>query len=112
MIRGSEVPMLVLFTTFLTGRHNEDVFSCCTSSLIVVCNAEAADKIVPSNSETQFAYKIPVHGKLKLYIVCQVKVAASNCFIINHFFMNLFTNVIINNISFKFIFLHQLSPIV
>jgi hypothetical protein len=56
--------MLVIFTTFMTGPHNEDVFSRCTSSLIVVCNAEAADKIVPSNAETEFAYKIPVHSKL------------------------------------------------
>jgi hypothetical protein len=47
----------------MTGPHNEDVFSRCTSSLIVVCNEEAADKIVPSNAETEFAYKIPVYGK-------------------------------------------------
>jgi hypothetical protein len=65
MIRGSEVPMLVIFTTFMTGPQNEDVFSRCTSSLIVICNAEAADKIVPSNAETEFAYKIPVHGEVK-----------------------------------------------
>ncbi len=65
MIRGSEVPMLVIFTTFMTGPQNEDVFSRCTSSLIVICNAEAADKIVPSNAEIEFAYKIPVHGMLK-----------------------------------------------
>jgi hypothetical protein len=61
--------MLVIFTTFMTGPHNEDVFSRCTSSLIVVCNEEAADKIVPSNAETEFAYKIPVYSKSdnKLY---------------------------------------------
>ncbi len=64
-IRGTEVPMLVIFTTFLTGPHNEDVFSRCTSSLIVVCNDEAADKIVPF-IECDFAYKIPVHGRLFL----------------------------------------------
>ncbi len=58
--------MLVIFTTYMNGPHNEDVLSRCTSSLIVVCNAEAADKIVPANGETEFAYKIPVHGKFKL----------------------------------------------
>ncbi len=64
--------MLVVFTTFMTGPQNEDIFSRCTSSLIVICNAEAADKIVPSNAETEFAYKIPVHGKLKskFFVIC------------------------------------------
>ncbi len=66
IIRGSEVPMLVIFTTFMTGPHNEDVFSRCTSSLIVVCNEEAAYKIVPPNAETEFAYTIPVHSKFEL----------------------------------------------
>ena len=61
--------MLVIFTTFMTGPHNEDVFSRCTSSLIVVCNEEAADKIVPSKSECEFAYKIPVHGRVLLFFV-------------------------------------------
>jgi|LakMenEpi03Aug12_release.lakeMendotaPanAssembly.Ray.scaffolds.fasta_scaffold1213001_1 hypothetical protein len=72
LIRGTEVTMLVIFTIHLIGPQNDDVFSRCTSSLIVVCNAEAADKIVPeklvsSEPECPFAYKIPVHGKL-LYI--------------------------------------------
>jgi hypothetical protein len=34
------------------------------SKLIIVCNEEHADKIVPSNSELDFAKKIPVYGKL------------------------------------------------
>jgi hypothetical protein len=37
------------------------------SKLIIICNEEHADKIVPSNSELDFAKKIPVYGKfLKL----------------------------------------------
>ncbi len=55
--------MMVIFTDFLKGPHNDDFFSRCTSSLIVVCNEEAAEKIIPSNKECEFAYKIPVHGK-------------------------------------------------
>jgi len=58
--------MLVIFTTFMTGSYNEDVFSRCTSSLIVVCNKDAADKIVPE-SDCEFAYKIPVHGEIFIY---------------------------------------------
>jgi hypothetical protein len=55
--------MLVIFTTHLTGPQNEDVFSRCTSSLIVVCNEEAAEKIIQSETRREFAYKIPVHGR-------------------------------------------------
>jgi hypothetical protein len=33
------------------------------SKLIIVCNEEHADKIVPFNSELDFAKKIPVYGK-------------------------------------------------
>jgi hypothetical protein len=59
------VAILVIFTTYLTGPQNEDVFSRGTSSFIFICNAEAADKIVLSNAETEFAYTIPVHSKFK-----------------------------------------------
>ncbi len=58
--------MMVVFTDFLKGPHNDDFFSRCTSSLIVVCNEEAAEKIIPSNKECEFAYKIPVHSKYNL----------------------------------------------
>jgi hypothetical protein len=63
LIRGAEVPMMVVFTDFLKGPHNDDFFSRCTSSLIVVCNEEAADKILSFKEGCEFAYKIPVHGK-------------------------------------------------
>jgi hypothetical protein len=62
LIRGIDVPMVVIFTDFLKGAHNDDFFSRCTSSLIVVCKEETADKIVPSNEECDFAYKISVNG--------------------------------------------------
>jgi hypothetical protein len=55
--------MLAIFTTHLTGPQNVDVFSRCTSSLIVVCNQEAAEKIIPLQTECEAAYKIPVHGR-------------------------------------------------
>jgi hypothetical protein len=57
--------MMVIFTDFLKGPHNDDFFSRCTSSLIVICHEEAADKIIASNEECEFAYKIPVHGKIE-----------------------------------------------
>jgi hypothetical protein len=34
------------------------------SKLIIVCNEEHADKIVPTNFELDFAKKIPVYGIL------------------------------------------------
>jgi hypothetical protein len=55
--------MVVVFTDFLKGPHNDDFFSRCTSCLIVVCNEESANKIIPSNKGCEFAFKIPVHGK-------------------------------------------------
>jgi hypothetical protein len=65
---GSEVPMLVIFTPFMTGSNYEFFCSRCTSSLIVVCNKDAADKIVPE-SGCEFAYKIEVFGKFYLYLI-------------------------------------------
>ncbi len=61
-MKGSEFPMVVIFTTFIEGPHNENIFSRCKSSLIVVCNEEHAKKIVPEHQECSFAYIIPVHG--------------------------------------------------
>jgi len=63
-IRGFEVPTLVYFCSFVDGTNNDHIFSRCMSKLIIVCNEEHADKIVPSNFELDFAKKIPVYGKL------------------------------------------------
>jgi hypothetical protein len=63
LIRGTEVPVMVIFTTAMEGHHNEELFSRCTSSLIVVCNAEDAVKFVGPNEKCECAYTIPVHGK-------------------------------------------------
>ena len=64
--------MMVIFTDFLKGPHNDDFFSRCTSSLIVVCREETANKIVPPNEECEFAYKIPVQGKQKIIIYVMI----------------------------------------
>ncbi len=62
---GMEVPMLVLVTDFIRGNHSDTAFSRCTSSLVVVCNEDFANKIVPPNQLCDFAYTIQVEkGKL------------------------------------------------
>ncbi len=61
-IKGSEVPILVLFCSSVSGPHNENVFSRCKSKLIVISNEDQAHKIVPSK-ECDFARIIPVYGK-------------------------------------------------
>ncbi len=63
-IRGYEVPTLVYFCSLLDGTNNDHIFSRCMSKLIIICNEEHADKIVPSNSELDFAKNILVYGKL------------------------------------------------
>ncbi len=64
--------MLVIFTDFLKGAHNDDFFSRCTSSLVVICKEETANKIVAPNEECQFAYKIYVNGNFKkLFVLCK-----------------------------------------
>jgi hypothetical protein len=68
LIRGTDVPMLVIFTDFLKGAHNDDFFSRCTSSLIVVCKEETADRIVPPNEKCDFAYTIYVDGNIKKFL--------------------------------------------
>jgi hypothetical protein len=45
------------------GPHNENVFSRAKSKVIVICNEEHALKIIPSNSDCDFAMTIPVYGK-------------------------------------------------
>ncbi len=62
-IRGFEVPTLVYFCSFVDGTNNDHIFSRCMSKLIIVCNEEHADKLVPSNTESDYAKKIPVYGK-------------------------------------------------
>ncbi len=62
LISGIEVPMLVLFSDFIRGTHNDNAFSRCTSSLIVVCEKDYAHKIVPPGQVCGFAYTIPVEG--------------------------------------------------
>ncbi len=67
-IRGFEVPLLAIFSSFIEGSLNEMFFSRCISKLIVICNEQHADKIVPSNISCHFAQKIEVYGLLYLLI--------------------------------------------
>ncbi len=62
-MRGCEVPMLVIFTTFIEGPLNEHIFSRCKSKLIVICNKEHAEKIATSIEVCSSARMIPVYGK-------------------------------------------------
>jgi hypothetical protein len=66
-MRGVEVPMVVVFTNFIAGQHNDNVFSRCSSSLIVVCNKESADMIYPDAEQHSFVFKIEIEGKTLWY---------------------------------------------
>ena len=68
-IRGYEIPILVVFSQFMEGQLNEQVFSRCKSKLIIVCNEDHADKIVPVSSACVFAQKIDVYGKYLDFIL-------------------------------------------
>jgi hypothetical protein len=68
-MRGVEVPMVVVFTNFIAGQHNDNVFSRCSSSLIVVCNKESADMIYPDSEQYSFAFKIEIEGKIIFLII-------------------------------------------
>ncbi len=61
-MRGAEAPMVVVFTNFIDGHHNDNVFSRCTSSLIIVCNKESVDMIYPDSDKYAFAFKIAIEG--------------------------------------------------
>ncbi len=61
--------MVVVFTNFIAGQHNDNVFSRCSSSLIVVCNKESADMIFPDSEQYSFAFKIEIEGKIILLII-------------------------------------------
>ena len=55
-MRGMEVPMVVVFTNFIAGQHNDNVFSRCT------CNKESVDMIYPDTDKYAFAFKIAIEG--------------------------------------------------
>jgi hypothetical protein len=76
--------MVVLFTSFIEGPHNENIFSRCKSSLIVVCNEEHAQKIVPDDQGIAFAFSLPVHGNLNP----QPTIASSSFLFISIIFWN------------------------
>ena len=58
--------MLVLFTRFIGGNHNDNAFSRCTSSLIIVCDEVYAYNIVPKGQKCDFAYTLRIEGITKL----------------------------------------------
>jgi hypothetical protein len=60
-MQGFEVPTLVLFCKAVTASHNENVFSRCSSKLIVICNEDQAHKIVDQSE--QVARAIDVYGE-------------------------------------------------
>ena len=47
----------------MEGQLNDQFFSRCKSKLVIICNEEHADKIVPISSACGFAKKIDVYGK-------------------------------------------------
>jgi hypothetical protein len=60
--------MFVLISSFVQGSHNLKYFSRCTSSQIVVCTEESANRIV-QNKKSSFSNIIPLKGNL-LSLTC------------------------------------------
>jgi hypothetical protein len=71
--------MVVVFTNSITGLHNDNVFSRCTSSLIVVCNKQLADRIYPDSEQNSFAIKIHIEGKQTIFVKNKVVVFIYSC---------------------------------
>jgi hypothetical protein len=79
------------------------------SKLIIVCNEEHADKIVPSNFELDFAKKIPVYGKLYISNCCVFLICVAIFWLmisLNKIFSSFF---IYNSLNFLSNKLHQNS---
>jgi hypothetical protein len=61
LIRGTEVSTFVLITSFIQSSDVQKYFSRCTSSLIIVCEEESANRIA-SDKDSAFSNTIPVKG--------------------------------------------------
>jgi hypothetical protein len=61
LIRGTEVSTFVLITSFIQSSDVLKYFSRCTSSIIIVCEEESANRIATDKDST-FANTIAVKG--------------------------------------------------
>ena len=69
LLRGFEIPILVLFLSSLEGETNDLFFSRCKSRLILVCKKEDADKLDPPDVHCDFAHQVPIFGKILITFV-------------------------------------------
>jgi hypothetical protein len=64
-LQGYEVPVLVLFTDYLSGQHNNKVISRCISNLIIVSNEDQLEKLPFDHTMTR---KIIIRGETKIIL--------------------------------------------
>ena len=69
LLRGFEIPILVLFLSSLEGETNDLFFSRCKSRLIIVCKKEDADKLDPPSENCDFTHQVPIFGKILITCV-------------------------------------------
>ena len=71
LLRGFEIPILVLFLSSLEGETNDLFFSRCKSRLIIVCKEEDAEKLDPrGGAQCDFTNQIPIFGRILIIFVC------------------------------------------
>ena len=70
LLRGFEIPILVLFLNSLEGETNDLFFSRCKSRLIIVCKEEDAEKLDPRGGvQCDFTNQIPIFGRILIIFV-------------------------------------------
>jgi hypothetical protein len=57
------VPILVLITDDLSAFQNNEILSLCQSKLILVCNEDLVNKVLPKDSPRAFAKRSNITGK-------------------------------------------------
>ena len=70
LLRGFEIPILVLFLSSLEGETNDLFFSRCKSRLIIVCKEEDAEKLDPRGGvQCDFTQQIRIFGRIMIIFV-------------------------------------------
>jgi hypothetical protein len=57
------VPILVLITDDLSAFQNDEILSLCQSKLILVCNEDLVNKVLPKDSPSTFAKRSNATGE-------------------------------------------------
>ena len=64
-IRDFQVPILVLITDDLSAFQNDEILSLCQTKLILICNEDLVNKVLPKDNPSTFAKRLNVTGKIQ-----------------------------------------------